>query len=88
MHRVEVKPGEKTRITVGWSEFAIHAKIADHQMLVELLGPDHRMAQLYTLDGRPFSSSVLRGEAGVLETQPGSGQFFAYLDPMSPEKAS
>jgi hypothetical protein len=47
-----------------WSEVNMHMQIEDKPMLCQLVG---RMVQLFTLDGKPFSAPITRGEAGIFE---------------------
>jgi hypothetical protein len=63
-----VRPGERVKMLMPWSEVCMHMRVHDTVMEVEFIlkeWPDHTSAtaQLYK-DGRPFSSPILYGEAG------------------------
>ena len=70
-----VSVGEKLEMQVGYSEAACYMGVAGHRMLVELL--DCRMVQLYSLDGRVFSSPILSSEAGFYQE---GDRFYCYPD--------
>lgn len=53
----------RIEVTMPYSEVCIHMRIAGKRMLVEPL--PRGMAQVFTLDGEPFSFPITRGEAGV-----------------------
>lgn len=61
MNSVRILPGRRYRIV------APHSEVAGRPMLVELTGT--RAAQLYRLDGSPFSAPITRGEAGIFSDE-------------------
>jgi hypothetical protein len=72
-NRVEVRPGQRVRLEVPHSEVCMHMRVAGTVMDVEVLGRTfgdvtYVSAQLYRLDGRPFSAPIGLGEAGIYGT--------------------
>lgn len=80
--RVAFAPGERHAITLPYSEVCIHMRVAGRTTEVEL-SANGREAQIY-IDGRPYSTAVLPGEAGILESD---GRRYGYLR-HTPEAAS
>lgn len=84
--RINVDSGKRYLTFMPHSEVCMHMRVAGRLMAVELL---HRvavegdvartfyMAQLYGLDGTPFSAPITTGEAGLLHDDRGF-----YIRPM------
>lgn len=74
------KIGERVPVTGCYSEVMMHFRLAGQPIEVALLPPQYldgtpattgyTMAQVYK-DGRPFSSSILPGEAGFYQDEHG-----------------
>jgi hypothetical protein len=72
--RVDFAPGDRHAVTLPYSEVCIHMRVAGRTAEVEL-SRNGRQAQIF-MDGQPFSTPVLPGEAGLLEA---NGQRYGYL---------
>lgn len=74
-NRTFLKLGDRWLATMPYSEVCMHMRIADKKMICEFAKTIYPMIQLYSLDGKPFSSPVTTGEAGVYEDAKG---FYTY----------
>ena len=61
---IVILPGEFVELTVGYSEVCMHMRVAGQRMTAQLLDSRYPAVQLYQ-DGRPFSSPITPGEAGL-----------------------
>jgi hypothetical protein len=74
MSLVEVKPGEIFEAEMPYSEVCMYMKVAGKRMGVKVItARERKAAQLYNLDGQPFSFPVTLGEVGVYERD---GKYF------------
>ena len=55
--------GERVQLELPYSEVCMHMRVAGKVMQAEIL-PSAYSAQLYSLDGRPFSAPITTSEAG------------------------
>lgn len=63
--QVFLEVGDAIRVRMPYSEVCSHMRVAGKPMTVQVVGDDYPMAQLFGDDGRPFSSPILLGEAGI-----------------------
>lgn len=70
-----IKPGEKGRGMMPWSEVCMHMRVSDTVMEFELLETGE-MVQLIAGNGEKFSAPILPGEAGIY--QDGKKRLFYY----------
>jgi hypothetical protein len=76
-NRVDIRPGQAAQITVGYSEAAMHLKVAGKTLPVYLF-QSGRMVQLHNPDGSQLSFPVTPGEAGLYPN--GDGTFYGYRE--------
>lgn len=72
--------GSTVRLTVPFSEVAMHLKVAGRTMRVRLV--DANAAQLLDDDGLPLSFPVLPSEAGIFRDADGCYAYDAQLVPL------
>ena len=65
--RVSFTRGEKHYVTLPYSEACMHMRCAGKTALVEWKRNGN--CQIYSYDGRPFSTSVTAGEAGLMQQE-------------------
>jgi hypothetical protein len=61
--RINLEVGKPEQMVIGFSEAAMHLRIAGRQLKACLLESD--MVQIYDLDNRAISFPITAGEAGV-----------------------
>ena len=77
--RVFIAPGEYGVMEIGYSEAAMHLRVAGKTMLFLLLDRQYPMVQLYDDDGHDYSFPILPGEAGLYSTNAdGTWQYYYY----------
>ena len=74
--QVNFKPGQKHVITVGYSEAAMHLRMAGRTVPVKLSATG-RSAQLYDERGRQVSFPITAGEAGIYHQ---NGRYYGYRE--------
>lgn len=60
-----VRPGDRVRIELPYSEVCMHMRVAGRVMDVRMTDGRYPMAQLLNPDGSEFSAPILTGEAGI-----------------------
>lgn len=60
-----VRPGDRVRIELPYSEVCMHMRVAGKAMDVRMTGGRYPMAQLLNPDGTEFSAPILTSEAGI-----------------------
>lgn len=66
---VRIKPGERGRLHMPFSEVCCHMKVAGKEMSFEL--EPNGMVQLFDEKGRVFSFPITSGEAGIYNDEEG-----------------
>jgi|GEM_PF-3436024 len=68
--KIDLQLADRWTAIMPYSEVCMHMRIAGAKMLCEFAGEaSNPMIQLYTVDGRVFSSPVTTGEAGVYDSR-------------------
>jgi hypothetical protein len=65
MKRHFVRIGETVRLELPYTEVCMFMRVAGEIFDVQLQGEQYPVAQLYRLDGTPFSFPITPGEAGL-----------------------
>ena len=60
-----VRPGDRVRIELPYSEVCMHMRVAGMVMGVRMTEGRYPMAQLMNPDGSEFSAPILTAEAGI-----------------------
>ena len=60
-----VRPGDRVRIELPYSEVCMHMRVAGRVMDVRMTEGRYPMAQLLSPDGSEFSAPILTAEAGI-----------------------
>jgi hypothetical protein len=60
-----VRPGDRVRIELPYSEVCMHMRVAGRVMDVRMTDGRYPMAQLLNSDGSEFSFPITTGEAGI-----------------------
>ena len=60
-----VRPGDRVRIELPYSEVCMHMRLAGRVMDVRMTEGRYPMAQLLNPDGSEFSAPILTAEAGI-----------------------
>jgi hypothetical protein len=80
MQPTYIKPGQTGTIAVAYSECAMCMRVAGRVMRFKVTGEGDQtwwpMVQLLDPDGRPFSSPITCGEAGVYTTADGRMYYY------------
>lgn len=64
MNEITIKPGERGRKKMPFSEACMHIGVAGHEMSFELTTNKYPGVQLIK-NGQPYSGTITLGEAGV-----------------------
>jgi hypothetical protein len=69
MPKTPVNLDQMVEVTLPYSEVCVHMKVAGKRMKVKLQTP--WQAQLFTMEGEPFSFPIAPGEAGIYSDSTG-----------------
>ncbi len=70
-HMRRIKPGERGRKVLAYSECCCYMRVAGKEMDFLLKDTEYPMVQLYDADGREFSGSITTGECGLYQDSEG-----------------